>query len=59
LDRFRYLSVRAIVHAKINDPLSYFPRRGKDYSAPSPVGEGWEGGEYPAKIITFYLFNSY
>jgi hypothetical protein len=27
-----------------DNPLSYFPHGGKDYFAPSPVGEGWEGG---------------
>jgi len=26
------------------NPLSYFPHGGKDDFAPSPVGEGWEGG---------------
>jgi hypothetical protein len=28
----------------LNNPLSYFPQGGKDDFAPSPVGEGWEGG---------------
>jgi hypothetical protein len=33
------------IHIFINDPLSRFPQRGKVWlSAPSPVGEGWEGG---------------
>jgi len=32
-------------HFVLNDPLSRFPQRGKAlFSAPSPVGEGWEGG---------------
>ena len=32
-----------------NDPLSRFPHGGKAlFSAPSPMGEGWEGG-----IITY------
>ena len=26
------------------NPLSYFPQGGKDDLAPSPLGEGWEGG---------------
>ncbi len=26
------------------NPLSYFPQGGKDNNAPSPKGEGWEGG---------------
>jgi len=26
-------------------PLSYFPQGGKDRLAPSPLGEGWEGGK--------------
>jgi len=28
----------------IFNPLYYFPQGGKDDLAPSPVGEGWEGG---------------
>jgi len=29
----------------LNDPLSRFPQRGKAlFGAPSPLGEGWEGG---------------
>jgi hypothetical protein len=28
----------------LNNPLSYFPHGGKEDFAPSPVGEGWEGG---------------
>jgi hypothetical protein len=28
----------------INYPLSRFPQGGKASNAPSPVGEGWEGG---------------
>jgi hypothetical protein len=33
------------IHLLINDPLSRFPHGGKALlSAPSPVGEGWEGG---------------
>jgi len=32
-------------HFVLNNPLSRFPQGGKDLlSAPSPVGEGWEGG---------------
>jgi hypothetical protein len=50
--------------AKIFDSLSYFPHWGIDYSTPSPLEEvpkaiGREGGKYPAKLITFYLFYSY
>ena len=26
-------------------PLSYFPHGGNGGSAPSPLGEGWEGGD--------------
>jgi hypothetical protein len=30
-----------------NNPLSRFPQRGKAlFSAPSPLGGGWEGGLY-------------
>jgi len=28
----------------IFNPLSYFPQGGKDELAPSPLGEGWDGG---------------
>jgi len=32
-------------HFVLNNPLSRFPQGGKALlSAPSPVGEGWEGG---------------
>ena len=33
------------IHLFLNDPLSRFPQGGKLLlPAPSPVGEGWEGG---------------
>jgi hypothetical protein len=32
----------------LTNPLSYFPG-GKDDFAPSPVGEGWEGGNLNKK----------
>ena len=32
-------------HIILNNPLSRFPQGGKAlFSAPSPMGEGWEGG---------------
>jgi hypothetical protein len=39
-------------------PLSRFPQRGKAlYGAPSPVGEGWEGGHnYLSNYCFIYDF---
>jgi hypothetical protein len=38
-----------------NNPLSRFPQGGKAlFGAPSPLGEGWEGG--PNDLIKYYLF---
>jgi hypothetical protein len=41
-DRFRYLSVIAMVLPGIFDPLSYFPQGGKDFPLPpwGKVGKG-------------------
>jgi hypothetical protein len=44
----------------LNDPLSRFPQGGKVLlSAPSPVGEGWEGGTNKKVIILFMIANTY
>jgi hypothetical protein len=32
----------------------HFPPRGKGFDAPSPLGEGWEGGNLPIKSNKFY-----
>jgi len=38
-----------------NDPLSRFPHGGKAlFGAPSPLGEGWEGGTND--LIRYYIF---
>ena len=39
-----------------NNPLSRFPQGGKAfYNAPSPVGEGWEGGNYYLKLSVIFM----
>jgi hypothetical protein len=39
-------------------PLSYFPHGGNGGSAPSPVGEGWEGGNrLNEKIVIYFIIN--
>jgi hypothetical protein len=39
-----------------NDPLSCFPQGGKAlYDAPSPLGEGWEGGNNMHLIIVLFM----
>jgi hypothetical protein len=39
----------------LNDPLSRFPQGGKALiSAPSPVGESWEGGLSDIKLMLYY-----
>ena len=41
-------------HLISNDPLSRFPQGGKAlHDTPSPVGEGWEGGNNYFKIYCF------
>jgi hypothetical protein len=43
-------------HRISNNPLSRFPQGGKALlSAPSPVGEGWEGGINKKMIYLFMI----
>jgi hypothetical protein len=39
------------------NPLSFSPK-GERSLAPSPLGEGWEGGKIPAKIVVLSILRS-
>jgi len=43
-----------------NDPLSRFPQRGKaSFAAPSPVGEGREGGKLQIVFLLFIITDTH